>query len=136
MLDSRGWYQKAKHSMSPNFNARPGGVPVNLLVIHCISLPPERYGSGDVIAFFQNQLDTAKHSYYESIKDLKVSAHFFIDREGGITQFVSTHDRAWHAGVSQFDGQENCNDFSIGIELEGSDTDVFTDEQYQQLSAH
>lgn len=119
---------------SPNFNLRPQGDAVSLLVIHNISLPPGQFGTGKVQAFFQNRLDPNEHPYFEEIRHLTVSAHFLIERDGAITQFVSCHDRAWHAGVSCFDGREACNDFSLGIELEGTDTEPYTDAQYTVLA--
>jgi AmpD protein len=128
-----GWFAGVTHCPSPNFNERPEGEVISLLVIHNISLPPAQFGTGKVQAFFQNRLDPSEHPYFEGIKHLRVSAHFFIEREGKVTQFVSCRDRAWHAGVSCFDGREACNDFSIGIELEGTDEQPFTDAQYQAL---
>lgn len=127
-----GWCHGVSHCPSPNFNERPCGE-VSLLVIHNISLPPAQFGTGKVQAFFQNRLDCSEHPYFEGIANLTVSAHFLIEREGAITQFVSCRDRAWHAGVSYFDGREGCNDFSIGIELEGTDEQAFTDAQYASL---
>ncbi|MBH4189601.1 1,6-anhydro-N-acetylmuramyl-L-alanine amidase AmpD [Pseudomonas aeruginosa] len=123
-----------RHCPSPNFNLRPQGDAVSLLVIHNISLPPGQFGTGKVQAFFQNRLDPNEHPYFEEIRHLTVSAHFLIERDGAITQFVSCHDRAWHAGVSCFDGREACNDFSLGIELEGTDTEPYTDAQYTALA--
>ncbi len=128
-----GWLGIAAHYPSPNFNARPSETIVNLLVIHSISLPPDEFSSGDVIDFFQNKLKQSKSPFYQQLKDVKVSAHFFIEREGRIVQFVSTNDRAWHAGISSFCGQEDCNNYSIGIELEGCDTFPFTETQYHSL---
>ena len=119
---------------SPNFGPRPDTDDISLLVIHNISLPPGQYGSGCVQRFFCNQLDTAQHPYFETIADLQVSSHLFIERDGAVSQFVSLNDRAWHAGQSQFCGRDNCNDYSIGIELEGTDTEPYTDAQYQQLA--
>ena len=119
---------------SPNFNERPDGE-ISLLVIHNISLPPGQFATGKVQAFFQNRLDVTEHPYFEGIKALRVSAHFLIERDGQITQFVSCLDRAWHAGISSFEGREACNDFSLGIELEGTDDQPFTDAQYQALIA-
>lgn len=127
-----GWCHDVQHCPSPNFNARPAGE-VSLLVIHNISLPPAQFKTGKVQAFFQNQLDVTEHPYFAGIADLRVSAHFLIERDGEITQFVSCLDRAWHAGVSLFDGREGCNDFSLGIELEGTDEQPFTDTQYTAL---
>ncbi len=129
-----GWLDIATHYPSPNFNARPAGTTINLLVIHSISLPPDEFGSGDVIDFFQNKLKQNKSPFYEQLKDVKVSAHFFIERNGRIVQFVSTEDRAWHAGVSSFCGQEDCNHYSIGVELEGCDTLPFAKKQYDSLT--
>lgn len=127
-----GWCQGARHCPSPNFNARPEGE-ISLLVIHNISLPPGQFATGKVQAFFQNRLDVTEHPYFEGISELRVSAHFLIERDGAITQFVSCLDRAWHAGISRFEGREACNDFSLGIELEGTDDLPFTVEQYQAL---
>lgn len=135
-IDHSGWLLGVKRSPSPNFNARPSGMPIDLLVIHNISLPPGEFQGNDVEAFFTNTLDHAKHPYYQTvIKDMKVSAHCFIRRDGKIIQFVSFLDRAWHAGASKFEGQEGCNDFSIGIELEGTDALPYTEAQYQALAA-
>ena len=128
-------WKKAQFIASPNFNDRPVTEYINLLVIHNISLPPEQFGGPYVKAFFLNQLDPTAHPYFQSIADIKVSAHFFIDRVGEVLQFVPTDKRAWHAGVSEFRGKSNCNDFSIGIELEGSDTQPFSDAQYTALVA-
>lgn len=129
-----GWCQGVQHCPSPNYNARPTGE-VSLLVIHNISLPPGQFGTGQVQAFFQNQLCGDAHPYFAGIVHLQVSAHFLIERDGAIIQFVSTLERAWHAGVSSFAGRENCNDFSIGIELEGTDDLPYTDAQYAALIA-
>jgi AmpD protein len=120
---------------SPNFNARPLNMPIDLLVIHAISLPPGMYTGNSVIDFFCNKLDISQHHYFQEIKDLKVSAHLFIKRDGQIIQFVPFLHRAWHAGNSSFRGREACNDFSIGIELEGTDYEKFTDTQYASLSS-
>ena len=129
-----GWYNFAHHTPSPNFGPRPVGVRPDLVVIHSISLPPGVYGGNQVQAFFTNQLQTSEHPYFESLRDVKVSSHFYIRRGGELLQFVSCDDRAWHAGVSTHAGRDNCNDFSIGIELEGSDFEKFTDQQYQVLA--
>ncbi|MFP5423536.1 MAG: 1,6-anhydro-N-acetylmuramyl-L-alanine amidase AmpD [Gammaproteobacteria bacterium] len=129
---SSGWCDGIQHCPSPNFNQRPLGE-VSLLVIHNISLPPGQFGTGKVQAFFQNRLDADEHPYFASIASLKVSAHFFIERDGAVTQFVSCNERAWHAGVSRFVERENCNDFSLGIELEGTDDLPFTALQYAAL---
>ena len=121
-----------RHCPSPNFNQRPAGE-VSLLVIHNISLPPGQFATGKVQEFFQNRLDAAENSYFEGIVDLRVSAHFLIERDGTVTQFVSCLERAWHAGVSSFEGRDTCNDFSLGIELEGTDDLPFTEAQYTAL---
>ena len=133
MLINSGWVEEAQKISSPNFNDRPKDVTINLVVIHCISLPPGKYGSNDIDNFFQNNLDVTKHEYFKSIASLKVSSHFLIERTGILKQFVSTNSRAWHAGESSFQGKNNCNDFSIGIELEGTDNSIFEDVQYSKL---
>ena len=120
---------------SPNFNVRPENESVSLLVLHNISLPPGQFGGGYVERFFQNQLPVDDHPYFEEIKDLQVSAHLFITRQGQVTQFVNLNDRAWHAGQSSFEGVPDCNDYSIGIELEGTDMLAYTDLQYAALTA-
>ncbi|KPA88355.1 MULTISPECIES: 1,6-anhydro-N-acetylmuramyl-L-alanine amidase AmpD [Pseudomonas] len=129
-----GWCQAVVHCPSPNFNERPEGE-VSLLVIHNISLPPGQFGTGKVQEFFQNRLDITEHPYFDGIAHLRVSAHFLIERDGKVTQFVSCLERAWHAGVSSFEGRETCNDFSLGIELEGTDDLPFTEAQYHSLIA-
>ena len=118
---------------SPNFNTRPTGTSINLLVIHSISLPPKVYGSNHIENFFLNKLDHSLDPFYKEIKELKVSTHLLIKRDGEIIQFVPFNMRAWHAGESSFDGKDNCNDYSIGIELEGADDDDFEDIQYDKL---
>ena len=135
-LDRHGWLQSAAGvslAPSPNCDARPPGNEPSLLVLHNISLPPGRYGGPEVVDFFLNRLDYASHPWLERLRDMRVSAHFFIRRDGSIVQFVSTYKRAWHAGVSCFEGRERCNDFSLGIELEGTDTQPYTDAQYTAL---
>jgi AmpD protein len=129
-----GWYRAAQALVSPNFGPRPEGACIDLLVIHSISLPPGQYGGDQVQALFTNQLDWDAHPYFRQIRDLKVSAHFYIRRDGSLWQFVSTQDRAWHAGQSCYRGRDNCNDDSIGIELEGLEGDAFEDAQYIQLA--
>ena len=119
---------------SPNFNDRPVDEDISLLVIHSISLPPKKYNTDHIERFFLNELDFSLHDFYKNIDDIKVSAHVLIKRNGEIIQFVPFNKRAWHAGVSSYKGKNNCNDFSIGIELEGSDDDIFEDIQYEQLS--
>lgn len=129
-----GWLNAAKKCPSPNFNPRPVNAQVSLLVVHNISLPPGEFGGGHVEDFFLNKLDSNLHPYFSTIAGMQVSAHLFIARDGVITQFVSFDDRAWHAGASAFDGVENCNDYSIGIELEGTDEIPYTDAQYESLA--
>ena len=124
--------QQAKICLSPNCSSREKGE-ISLLVIHNISLPPGKFGGGHVEEFFQNILDPQAHPYFDEIKELKVSSHLFIERDGSITQFVPFDKKAWHAGVSNFNGRENCNEFSIGIELEGTDELEYTQEQYDSL---
>ena len=128
----KGWLDKAKRCPSPNYDVR-SNKEIDLIVIHSISLPPGIFGNSFVEDFFQNKLDHSKDKYFQEIKDLKVSSHFLIKRDGEITQFVSILERAWHAGVSSFEGREDCNDYSIGIELEGTDVDCFEDNQYESL---
>jgi AmpD protein len=133
-IDEKGWLTGVKHSPSPNFNQRPDNMAIDVLVIHNISLPPGEFEGNDVEAFFTNSLEVNKHPYYQAvIKDMKVSAHLFIRRTGEVIQFVSFLDRAWHAGKSNFKGREACNDFSIGIELEGTDELPYTEAQYGAL---
>ena len=129
-----GLLDAARYICSPNCDARPHGVEVDALVIHAISLPPGQFGGGFVEDFFCNRLDPAAHTYFAEICELAVSAHFFIRRDGGLLQFVPTVQRAWHAGVSSLAGREQVNDFSIGIELEGTDEGAFEDVQYQVLA--
>ena len=128
------WLPGLTHTPSPNYDARPHGQTVDLLVIHNISLPPGVFSGDAIEAFFQNRLDTDAHPYFREIADLQVSAHLLIRRDGRAQQFVALDQRAWHAGASCFEGRERCNDFSIGIELEGSDERQFEDAQYQTLS--
>lgn len=132
-IDVNGWLDAAKVMPSPNFNDRPLGTKVSLLVIHNASLPPEVWGVEDIIALFQNKLDCTKHPYYAQLEGRKVSAHFLIDRAGRVYQLVSVLKRAWHAGVSSFAQMEDCNNYSIGIELNGSDKEAYTKEQYVSL---
>jgi AmpD protein len=133
-IDRHGWLQPAKHCPSDNFNRRPADANIELLVIHNISLPAGRFGGGYVEALFTNRLDCNIDPSFADLAGLQVSAHLLIDRLGVITQFVSFAARAWHAGQSQFAGRDNCNDFSIGIELEGTDTLLYTDAQYESLA--
>lgn len=135
MLDSsRDWYPPARRMESPNQDARPPAQGPELIVVHAISLPPGEFGGPHIAELFQNRLDPAAHPYFAEIAALRVSAHVLIDREGGLTQFVPFSRRAWHAGVSRWEGRERCNDFSIGIELEGTDEDPFTPVQYTELA--
>ena len=129
-----GLLMGARQVVSPNYDSRPEQQLPELLVVHCIALPPNEYGGEGVEQLFTNQLDPNEHRYYESIADLKVSAHLFIRRCGELVQFVNFDQRAWHAGQSCFEGRESCNDFSIGIELEGTDTDSYEVVQYEQLA--
>jgi len=131
----RGWWHGARAIASPNFGPRPDGVAISLVVLHSISLPPGDYGGGDVQRLFTNTLDLSAHPFYEQLQGLRVSAHFFIRRDGELQQFVSCDDRAWHAGRSAWRGREACNDWSIGIELEGLEGLAFEAAQYRQLAA-
>lgn len=133
-LDEAGWLVGARHCASPNFDARPEPATVSLIVIHAISLPPDRFGGPGVEELFTNRLDPTEHPYYEDICTLRVSAHFFIRRDGTVVQYVSAGERAWHAGPSCWKGRSQCNDFSIGIELEGCDTQPFEAPQYETLA--
>ena len=139
-IDNEGWLRGGnelgpiRHCHSPNYNQRPSATAVDLLVIHNISLPPGQFGGDHIHALFCNRLDCDADLAFDDLRNLEVSAHLLIDRAGAITQFVSFNDRAWHAGKSRFDGRDNCNDFSIGIELEGTDTLAYTDAQYSQLA--
>ena len=119
---------------SPNFNDRPVDEDISLLVIHSISLPPKKYNTDHIERFFLNELDFSSHNFYKNIDGMKVSAHILIKRNGEVIQFVPFNKRAWHAGVSSYKGKNDCNNFSIGIELEGSNDDIFEDIQYEQLS--
>jgi len=130
-----GWLPGARRVVSPNFDARPDGEAVKLVVIHAISLPPEEFGGTGILEFFTNQLNPSEHPYYKEIHALRVSAHFLIRRDGELIQLVSCADRAWHAGASCWSGRARCNDFSIGIELEGSDDQTFRDAQYATLNS-
>lgn len=130
-----GLVAPGRHCPSPNQDERPIGSVAELIVIHAISLPPARFGGGFIESFFCNALDVSADPYFESIADLRVSAHALIARDGSLTQFVPFHRRAWHAGQSQHRGRENCNDFSVGIELEGTDEHSFESAQYGALAA-
>lgn len=130
-----GWWQGAVHLPSPNFGPRPADAEVSLVVLHSISLPPGVYGGDAIERLFTNRLDWDAHPYFQSIRGLEVSAHFLVRRDGAVQQFVSCDDRAWHAGRSSWQGRENCNDWSVGIELEGLEGDVFEPAQYQALGS-
>lgn len=135
-LDKQGWllpHHTIQLAPSPNHDTRPAGKQPELLVVHNISLPPNQFQGDAVVQFFQNQLDFDQHPWFENIRGMTVSAHFFIRRDGHLVQFVSTQDRAWHAGVSSFNGVEACNDFSLGVELEGADHTPYTEAQYSRL---
>jgi AmpD protein len=133
-VDTDGYAARARQVASPNFDARPPGTPITLVVIHGISLPPGVFRGDGVMRLFTNALDPSADSYYAQIAQLRVSAHFFIRRRGELVQFVSCNDRAWHAGVSSWRGRERCNDFSIGIELEGADATPYSSAQYARLA--
>ncbi|WP_382321692.1 1,6-anhydro-N-acetylmuramyl-L-alanine amidase AmpD [Hydrogenophaga sp. UC242_50] len=129
-----GWLRTARHSPSPNFGPRPDGAQIDLIVIHSISLPPGVYGGPEVEQLFTNQLDWSAHPYFEQIRGMEVSSHFFVRRDGEVVQFVDADARAWHAGASCWRGRHNCNDDSIGIELEGLEGDRFEAAQYTALA--
>jgi AmpD protein len=136
-LDRHGWLKPARGvtlAPSSNFDARPAHTEVSLLVLHNISLPPGQFGGPHVHGLFLNRLDYDAHPWLARLRGLRVSAHFFVRRDGAIVQFVGTDHRAWHAGVSRFDSRERCNDFSLGIELEGTDDLPYTDAQYAALA--
>ena len=130
----QGWYAAAQRLDSPNFGPRPAGACIDLLVIHSISLPPGQYSGNEVQALFTNQLDWDAHPYFAQIRGLQVSSHFYVRRDGALWQFVSCNDRAWHAGASEYRGRSNCNDDSIGIELEGLEGETFEPAQYESLA--
>jgi len=132
-IDMSGWVSGVHKIASANYDHRPAGTEIDLLVIHNISLPPDQFGGKAIADFFTNKLDINAHPYYAQLKDVRVSSHFLIRRDGRILQFVACGQRAWHAGVSSWQGRTRCNDFSIGIELEGSDFVPFTDLQYKAL---
>ena len=128
-----GWLGRSRAVASPNFGPRPAATPVDLVVLHSISLPPGQYGGDAVERLFTNSLDWSAHAYYETIRGLAVSAHFFVRRDGELVQFVSCDERAWHAGPSCWEGRADCNDFSVGIELEGLEGEAFEAPQYATL---
>jgi AmpD protein len=133
-LGDDGWCSNVLCEPSPNFDARAADTKIDLLVIHNISLPPGQFGGPYITDLFGNRLDCDAHPYFDRLRTLRVSAHFLIRRDGTVMQFVSANDRAWHAGISSFCGRERCNDFSIGIELEGTDFEAFEAIQYDRLA--
>lgn len=130
-----GWLRATRQVPSPNCDARPDGILPELIVVHGISLPPDEFGGPWIDRLFTNTLPPAEHPYFEKIKDLKVSSHLVIRRDGEPVQYVPFHERAWHAGASSYQGRERCNDFSVGIELEGADETPYEPAQYRVLSA-
>ncbi len=133
-FDRRGWLAGIRRVRSPNADRRPEDIEVTLVVVHGISLPPGRFGGDAILRLFTNRLDPAAHPYFRTLAGLRVSAHFLIRRDGALVQFVACGDRAWHAGASRWKGRERCNDFSIGIELEGTDARPYTAKQYARLA--
>ncbi|MCZ2497821.1 1,6-anhydro-N-acetylmuramyl-L-alanine amidase AmpD [Xylophilus sp. Kf1] len=131
---SGGWLRGARQCPSPNFGPRPAGARVDLAVVHSISLPPGEYGGPEVFELFTNRLDWDRHPYFASIRGMEVSSHFYIRRDGVLWQFVDCDARAWHAGRSRWRGRDNCNDDSVGIELEGLEGDTFEPAQYETLA--
>ncbi len=129
-----GWHQGARRVPSPNFGPRPEGTDIDLVVVHSISLPPGQYGGDEIERLFTNRLDWDAHPYFDQIRGAEVSAHFVIRRDGEVLQFVSVLDRAWHAGRSSWRGRDNCNDHSVGIELEGLEHTPFEPIQYERLA--
>jgi AmpD protein len=134
-ISPEGLAEGVRYIASPNCDERPAGAEINLLVLHSISLPPGEYGGDGIERLFTNRLDPQAHPYFREIISLQVSAHFLLRRDGELLQFVPVHRRAWHAGASSWRGRERCNDFSIGVELEGSDETPFEDRQYRRLAA-
>ena len=129
-----GWVVQARHTPSPNFGPRPMDIEPELLVIHNISLPPGQYGGRCIEQFFTNCLNWQEHEYFAHLEGVEVSSHLLILRTGELVQFVALQDKAWHAGKSCYQGRDDCNDFSVGIELEGTDYELYTDEQYSTLA--
>lgn len=134
MIDQQGWYQAARRVESPFYDRRPDEQDISLLVVHNISLPPGQFGGPYIEQFFTGSLDSTIHPFFNTIREMRVSAHCLIRRDGEVVQFVPFTARAWHAGQSSFAGRERCNDYSIGIELEGSDYIAYTQHQYQALT--
>ena len=133
-LDEAGVLEGAVQIASPNCDERPEGAGITLLVVHNISLPPGEFGGDAVVRLLTNRLDFSAHPYYETLRGLKVSAHFLIRRDGELVQLVPCTRRAWHAGASSWGGRERCNDFSVGVELEGVDDQAYTQPQYSRLA--
>ena len=133
-VDYAGYLSAARQVPSPNCDDRPDGSPIELLVVHNISLPPGQFGGSAIIDLFTNRLDADAHPYYRDIAGARVSSHFLIRRDGELIQFVPCHRRAWHAGQSEWRGRARCNDFSIGVELEGTDDRDFDEPQYAVLA--
>jgi AmpD protein len=133
-IDDAGWLESVEVIKSPNFDARPENCSIKLVVVHGISLPPGEYGGGHIQNFFCNQLDPSAHEYFASICSMTVSAHCLVERDGNIVQFVSFQGRAWHAGESAWRGEAACNNYSVGIELEGCDDQAYADAQYHSLA--
>lgn len=134
ILAADGWLSGCRRVESPNQDERPPGAEVSLLLVHSISLPPGEYGGDAIERLFTNRLDPAAHPYFAAVAGLEVSAHFLVRRDGALVQFVPAGRRAWHAGASRWRGRARCNDFSLGVELEGVDTDAFADAQYEALA--
>lgn len=135
LIAKDGWHTLARPIKSPNHDARSKEQVIDMVVLHNISLPPGEFGGNDIERLFTNSLDCSAHPFYAGLSSLRVSSHFLIRRDGELVQFVSCNERAWHAGVSRWQGRERCNDFSIGIELEGSDYVPYSEAQYACLSS-
>ena len=133
-LDADGVLAGVTQVPTPNCDERPADAPISLLVVHSISLPPGQFGGDAIVRFFTNSLDFSAHPYFQTLKDLRVSAHFLIRRDGEVLQFAPCKRRAWHAGLSTWRGRECCNDFSLGVELEGADDLAFAERQYLRLA--
>jgi N-acetyl-anhydromuramoyl-L-alanine amidase len=133
-IDAAGYATSARQVRSPNCDARPPGTTIDVIVVHGISLPPGEFGGNGIKELFTNRLDPDDHPYYASIARLRVSSHFLVRRDGELVQFVSCDQRAWHAGLSSWNGRKQCNDFSIGVELEGVDDIPYTAAQYTRLA--
>ena len=134
-LGADGWMQGARRVPSPNRDERPAGAGISLLLVHAISLPPGEYGGDAIERLFTNRLEPGAHPYFQEVFSLKVSSHFLVRRDGEAVQFVPVHERAWHAGASSWRGRARCNDFSVGVELEGSEEEAFAPVQYSTLVA-